>query len=812
MSRHLAQRLLPATVAIGLFISIAVPATYYLLRSDVLHHTRFDAALHDLTTSTILLFLLSLAIGSSLAGLVYLFPVRIVRQSESQTAGLVEALENRVTRLRTLIRLNRLVSSSLDLGDVLREITTAAAQIMQSPLVAFWMIDREGRGFDLIAVSDEEIWAQFPHRWRPIDKGIIGWVARHRTIANVPDIAADDRFVTSGWFHERGLRSYFGIPVIVDDALVAVLSLNARRPFVVTEDDRSLLDTFVAQAGAAIRNARVFADSERRRRVAEAMADVGRVFSQTRDPAVVATRIVEAVKDLLGAATVGLYRLDTATGDLIGFAACGDHGTARPSDMRFPAGTGIVGLSVTSGAPVFTTDVLADPRNVLPADQRLRIERAGYKTVLGIPLSLQGKILGALGVIRKESRAFDDADIALAQTFANQAALTLDSAQLYRETERTLAELEVKNAELDDLALENARLYEEARRQQTRLTQIFDSTSDGLVLVDEGGLVGNANRQAGALLGFDPARATGQPFASLITGTAAGDTAGAVAPLLALLAGGEDTGHGMLEIGPEPRTLHWAGQATHDGATRLGFTLTFHDVTEDQRVNRMKSDFVSFVAHQLRTPLSGIKWMLELAQPLAAGTETEDYIQDAGQCADRLVRMVNDLLSLSRLENGTLKVAMEPLSLSDLTQAVLCDVKPIVEARAHHLSVTVPETDVTVDADPRLLREALLNVLSNAVKFTPDGGDLAIRMQCGDGQVVWELQDSGIGIPAQALERLGEKFYRADNAVSVDPNGTGLGLYLVRLIVRRCGGQIAWTSESGHGTTVRITLPLRAEM
>src|SRR5438552_2492827 len=151
--------------------------------------------------------------------------------------------------------------------------------------------------------------------------------------------------------------------------------------------------------------------------------------------------------------------------------------------MRFPAGTGIIGLAVSSGVPVFTTDVLGDPRNTLPEEQRIRIERAGYKTVLGVPLTVPGKVIGALGVIRQEARGFDAAEVELAQTFAGQAALALESARLHQETQRALAELEAKNAELDALAADNARLYEKARRQQTRLTQVFESTSDGIALL-----------------------------------------------------------------------------------------------------------------------------------------------------------------------------------------------------------------------------------------------------------------------------------------------------------------------------------------
>jgi PAS domain S-box-containing protein len=228
---------------------------------------------------------------------------------------------------------------------------------------------------------------------------------------------------------------------------------------------------------------------------------------------------------------------------------------------------------------------------------------------------------------------------------------------------------------------------------------------------------------------------------------------------------------------------------------------------QTQDTLRMRNDFVSFVTHQLRTPLSGIKWMLELA---AEGTDVDEktsYIQDAHESADRLVGLVNDLLDASRLESGKLRVVLEAVNLRTLTGDVLDDVTTLVREKGHTVTVESAADLPDVTSDPQLLRQVVMNLLSNAIKYTPPGGRIAIRMGLDGRNLRWSIHDSGIGIPKASAARLFEKFFRADNVHTVDTEGTGLGLYLVRLIVERFGGTVTCESEEGRGTTFAFTLP-----
>jgi PAS domain S-box-containing protein len=242
----------------------------------------------------------------------------------------------------------------------------------------------------------------------------------------------------------------------------------------------------------------------------------------------------------------------------------------------------------------------------------------------------------------------------------------------------------------------------------------------------------------------------------------------------------------------------------------LGMT---RDITERRQAEQAKSDFITFATHQLRTPLTGIKWLLEIAalQP-DVGAEMSSYLGGAQASADRMIALVNDLLDASRLERRRGEVKTEPTDLAALTRSLLAEVGPLAGLRRQRLSVHGDQAPVIALAEPALLRQAMINLVANAIKFTPEEGTIDIRLSGRKGEVRWEIQDSGIGIPAAAQAHLFEKFYRADNAVKLAPEGTGLGLHLVRLIIDQLGGRVWFRSEEGHGTTFTFTLPTPVEV
>lgn len=249
----------------------------------------------------------------------------------------------------------------------------------------------------------------------------------------------------------------------------------------------------------------------------------------------------------------------------------------------------------------------------------------------------------------------------------------------------------------------------------------------------------------------------------------------------------------------------------------IGLCALYQDVTERKRAEeelksalQMKSDFISFATHQLRTPLSGIKWLLELAaQDNKVSEETASLVQDARESAERLIRMVNDLLDVSKLENGKLTLSPTRTNLLELTQTVLKELHPQIETQKHDLSVTGGEAFAPLWIDSQLFRQVILNLVSNAIKYTPPRGKINIDMNQRNGLIRWSIRDSGIGIPKRAHPQLFEKFFRADNVYAIETEGTGLGLYMVRLILKSSGGRIWCESEEGKGSTFTFEIPAR---
>jgi PAS domain S-box-containing protein len=232
------------------------------------------------------------------------------------------------------------------------------------------------------------------------------------------------------------------------------------------------------------------------------------------------------------------------------------------------------------------------------------------------------------------------------------------------------------------------------------------------------------------------------------------------------------------------------------------------DITERKEAERLKSDFVSFVSHQLRTPLSGMNWMLELAaEAEGLPVQAREYIGEARESAARLGTLVNDLLDIARLESGRAVLSKDTVRLQDVTESVVREMQTVIDDKRH--TVTFVGNGVPpVITDSQLIRQVIVNLLSNAIKYTPDGGQIEVQVVPRQATVEWSVRDNGMGIPRAAQARLFEKFYRAENAIAKEAEGTGLGLHLGRLIVEQSGGQMWVESDEGRGATFAFTLPL----
>ena len=239
-----------------------------------------------------------------------------------------------------------------------------------------------------------------------------------------------------------------------------------------------------------------------------------------------------------------------------------------------------------------------------------------------------------------------------------------------------------------------------------------------------------------------------------------------------------------------------------------GTVYAFRDLTEERRVERLKSEFVSTISHELRTPLAaiyGAALTLRREEP-ALLAQREALLDVVATESERLARIVNDILWVSRLESGTLQVAVERCDATELASAV------VAAARAHlpaNLTLSLEtEPDVPpVEADADKVRQILTNLLDNAVKYSPDGGKISLRIGHSDAFVSFAVADQGLGVSPQEHGRIFEKFYRLDPELTRGVGGTGLGLYISRELVRHMNGRISVDSEEGTGSTFTVELP-----
>jgi signal transduction histidine kinase len=237
----------------------------------------------------------------------------------------------------------------------------------------------------------------------------------------------------------------------------------------------------------------------------------------------------------------------------------------------------------------------------------------------------------------------------------------------------------------------------------------------------------------------------------------------------------------------------------------------FRDITKEAEIDRMKSEFLSMAAHELRAPMTSIKGYSDMLLMGLAGEQNErqkQFLDTIKANVDRVLEMVNEFSEISRLETGALKLDAEPLHMHDLVSEVITSLQPQIEAKEINLTVEVPPELPKVWGDHTRVIQILTNLITNAYKYTPEKGQITISTQWIDDSVQVDVADTGIGISPQDQEKLFTRFFRADHPEIRRVAGTGLGLSITKSIVEMHGGQIWVESQLGEGSIFSFTLPL----
>jgi PAS domain S-box-containing protein len=402
------------------------------------------------------------------------------------------------------------------------------------------------------------------------------------------------------------------------------------------------------------------------------------------------------------------------------------------------------------------------------------IEELGLKSSIAVPLTARGRTLGALTMIAAERHPiFTQVDLELAVELARRAAVAVDNARLYREAQRGA-----------DAA--RALAY----------------VADGVVLLDADGTVRHWNPAAAAITGVSEDEALDRPVGEVVPHWASlTEHVPLVAPGLAARPVTVPLVHGGRE--------RWIAISGVDYGAGTVFAL--QDVTEERALEKTRSDFVATASHELRTPLAavyGAVRTLRREDVLLSAADQAQFLEMIESEATRLARIVDQILLAGQLDADAVEVELRDCDPAEIAAGVL-------DSAAVHLPDTISldlESDRApkIACDPNKLRQVLVNLVDNAVKYSPDGGRVALRVSSQEGMCRIEVADEGLGIPDSERERIFEKFYRLDPQQTQGVGGSGLGLYICRELVERMDGRLTVDSEVGKGSRFAVELPARS--
>ncbi|MDQ3889268.1 MAG: GAF domain-containing protein [Actinomycetota bacterium] len=408
-------------------------------------------------------------------------------------------------------------------------------------------------------------------------------------------------------------------------------------------------------------------------------------------------------------------------------------------------------------------------------EEHLRLLRnVGFVSAMMVPLVAQARTFGGIVLISSQrARRYGPSDLSLAQELARRAALAVANARLFREAE------ERANAAL-----------------------ALSRVGDGVFLLDAEGVVRLWNPAAEAITGIPGEDVVDRSIEQAVPGWSA--IADRVPVSTSPGKGSARAETLPLDVGEREIWLSVSGVRFAEGTV-----YTFRDLTEERRLDELKTEFVATASHELRTPLAAVYGaaMTLRRRDLALDEDRRDLLLSViAQEADRLARTVNDILWASRLEAGRLEMDVEPFDPVECAQAVLDAARTHVPVGIELVLAAAADLPPVV-ADSDKVRQVLANLVDNAVKYSPDGGRVAVRIERSDGAVRFAVDDRGLGIPAREQARIFDKFYRLDPNLTRGVGGTGLGLYICRELVRHMRGRIWVASEEGKGSTFFVEFP-----
>jgi two-component system, NtrC family, sensor kinase len=700
------------------------------------------------------------------------------------------------------------------------------------------------------AAGDAAVRATFPQSLE--GESLPARVIRDRAPVNIANAQTDPRVSGLRPFAlARGYRSLIMVPLLHHDEAVGTIAVSRREAGGFLEDEMALLKTFADQAVIAIENVRLFNELEGRNRDLTATSEILRVISSSpTDVQPVFDTIVRSAVRLCDGLFGALLQFD---GELLHFVAQHNHTPEALEEAHrvFPARPTralMTGRAILERAVVHIPDFEVDPEYEHQALSRAVGQRSG----LWVPMLREGAPIGVIMVARAETGPFSESEIELLKTFADQAVIAIENVRLFKELEartaaltRSVGELqalgEVSQAVSSTLDLQTvlttivaraAQLsgadagsiyeYDEATQELSRRA-VHNMEAEILARPDQ-----RFRRGEGAL-GQAVERREPVQYADISDSTLYdskvrdlllrfGYRALLAVPLLR-----EDQIIGALVVNRKtpgefsPETVELLTTFATQSALAIQNARLFREIEDKSRqleaASHHKSEFLANMSHELRTPLNAIIGFSEVLTERMFGELNEkqdEYLRDIYASGQHLLSLINDILDLSKIEAGRMELEVADFDLPAAIDNALMLVRERAGRRGITLGHSVDERLGQIRGDERKVKQVLLNLLSNALKFTPEGGRIDVHAVPRNGVAEISVADTGIGIAPEDQEAVFEEFRQVGTA-DKKVEGTGLGLALSRKFIELHGGRISVESEVGKGSTFAFTLPLRRE-
>lgn len=571
------------------------------------------------------------------------------------------------------------------------------------------------------------------------------------------------------------------------------------------------LELFAALAAFAIENARLFEKTQRRAVQLETIGQVSRRISAILDLDKLLDEVVNLIKDRFGYYHVHILLVEPETGEVVSRTGASETGQAiaERGDMRLKIGRqGIIGWVAGHGETLLAQDISQEPRFV--PNQALPDTQAE----LAVPLKLGDQIIGVLDVQSTQTYSFDDDDLFILQTLADQTALAIQNARNFEQA-RDLAHLLEQRVEERTAELQTALNQKERQAEKTRA--IVEGITDAVLVFDATGRVTSVNPAVERVLGVSPEALLNLRLHDVVLQDEGGEEGeNALAILTSFVSSKQKIQQGVPLVECKFEMSEKVIEASFAPVTRQESELqdivaVFRDVTRQARIDRLKEEFISVAAHELKTPMTALQGYTELLLSESAGEVTpmqERFLRIIEANVERLSELADDLLDRSRIEAGMVKLQIRELHISNLVAQVVATFQAEIDRKGLTLSVDVPSDLPVVWGDRSRLIQLFTNLMSNACRYTPGGGQIGIMARQANGQIQVDVMDTGIGISRQDQEQIFSRFFRADNPLIREIGGSGLGLSIAKSIISLHGGEIWVDSELGHGSTFSFTLPL----